>query len=271
MLGALVVPLAILPGACGDVMFDQAMFAPARQLDRDAEPPPGVSEIFIKTEDGVDIHALFHAYTGDADARPALLHFHGNGEHVYHTAMHAGALAQHADVLAVSYRGYGKSGGRPTEAGVYLDAEAAIRHLTDEKNFNENDIFIYGRSLGAAVAVELAKSRTLRGLVLEAPFSSGRAMADEVGLGWVPGLGEPFDSLAKAPDIRSRVLVIHGEDDRIVPIHQGRDLFRKFAASDKCFIAVPDAGHNDVAEVGGETYWRWLANFLQGGRPQPCD
>lgn len=249
-------------------MFEKALFAPAPVLAADAAPPAGLSDLFITTHDGVRIHALYHPYTGDADGpRPVLLHLHGNGEHVYNTAPRAQILAEQVNVLAVSYRGYGKSDGRPTEAGVYADAAAAVRHLIEVKGFAERDIFIYGHSLGAAVAIHTAQGRAFRGLILEAPFLSGRAMAEHVSLAWVPGLGDPFDSAAKAPDVSSRVLLIHGDRDGIVPFEQGRRLFDRLGADDKCFLPVELAGHNDIALVAGDGYWQSLNTFLNDGRP----
>ena len=168
-----------------------------------------------------------------------------------------------SSVLLLSYRGYGKSDGTPSEIGVYQDAEAALHYVQNELGFSEHQIFLLGRSLGSAVAIDLAQHRNLAGLILVSPFTSGRDMAREMGLGWLAGIaGTPFDSIGKVADVNSPAVIIHGDADRVIPIEMGRRLFEAYPDIQKVFHQVPGAGHNNIVAVAGEMYWVWIRTFI---------
>lgn len=192
-----------------------------------------------------------------------IVYFHGNGGHIYGRIPQLLVMSEIANVFIFSYRGYGKSAGEPTEAGVYQDARAALRYARDTLGFAPAQTVLYGRSLGAAVAVEVARDRAHAALILISPFLSGRAMADHRGLGWVPGLGRPFDSAGKLDALALPVLIVHGTHDWIVPFEQGRALYDLYSGR-KDFKAVAGAGHNDLAAVAGDAYWAWIAQAALG-------
>ena len=249
-------------------VFDHFMFARAPRLSPETAPPDGLTDLFIEVENEVRIHALYHSCKRPEGSKHVLLYFHGNGEHVYDSVEVARRIAHHVHVLAISYRGFGKSDGDPSEDGIYRDAEAALHHLMHEKKFSEDEIFIYGRSLGSAVAIHIAQKRAYRGLILEAPFLSAKALAEAYGFGWVPlpGIATAFNSGAKAAHVGSRALFMHGDIDAVVPIDQGRDLFDAYGADNKQFKTVIGAGHNDIIIVAGDDYWRWVEDFLRADR-----
>ena len=129
---------------------------------------------------------------------------------------------------------------------------------------------IFGESLGAAVALQLALEVKARGLVLESPFASIPEMARAVYpfLPLWPFVRTRYDNLRKAPGLRLPLLVLHGDRDEVVPFAQGRRVFEA-APEPKSFHAIAGAGHNDTYLVGGEAYWRALVGFLHSLAPAP--
>ena len=157
------------------------------------------------------------------------------------------------NILAVDYRGYGKSEGKPDEAGVYRDADAAYDYLVKQRHFRAEDIIIYGHSLGGAVAVNLASRRPCGGLIVQSSFTSARAMARRMFA--IPLIGyvvkSRFDSLQKIRDVHAPILIVHGTRDEVVPFAMGQQLFAA-APEPKRFYPIEGAGHNDLMEAGGE-------------------
>ena len=222
-------------------------------------------EVFLETEDGVRIHAYLLPATG---ATRALLFLHGNAGNASHRLPNAELLRRlGVTVLLLDYRGYGRSEGRPTERGVYADARAGLAHLVDELGFPEPRVALFGRSLGAAVAVELARGRPLAGVILESPFPSLSAMAREVfGTGFGPLTRGRFDSLAKVGELKGPLLFFHGDRDEVVPWRLGRALYEA-APEPKRFTTIRGAGHNDTVAVGGEAYFERIGAFLDEVAP----
>jgi len=166
-------------------------------------------------------------------------------------------------VLLFDYRGYGLSTGSPDEAGTYEDARAAYDALA-AKGLTRERIVLFGESLGAAVAAQLALEREAAALVLESPFASIPEMARAV-YPFLPPVGPlirtRYDTLAKLPRLRTPLLVLHGARDEIVPIAQGRRVFAA-APEPKRFFEIPGAGHNDTYAAGGAGYWSVWREFL---------
>jgi fermentation-respiration switch protein FrsA (DUF1100 family) len=221
-------------------------------------------DAFFDTEDGVRVHGFFLSAPG---ATRALLLFHGNAENASHGLPFAAELVRRgAHVLVADYRGYGRSEGRPSEAGVYADARAALRHLVETRGVPARRVVVYGRSLGGAVAVDLAQGRDVAGLVLESTFTSiadvGRAHFGLFGL----LAGRRFESAAKIRNVRCPLLFVHGERDEVVPLALGRRLFEA-APGPKSFEAVAGAGHNDLAHVAGLAWLERIGHFLDQVAP----
>jgi pimeloyl-ACP methyl ester carboxylesterase len=221
--------------------------------------------VWLRSADGVNLNA-WHVCT-DAPRVGTLLFFHGNGGNLSHRAGHVeGMAAQGLDVLLLDYRGYGKSGGVPSERCLYADAEAAYAWLVGERGVSPEEIVLFGESLGAAVATEMATRHDAAALVIESGFTSVREVG-KMAYPFLPGfafdrLGHRYDSLGKLPGIRVPVLVVHGGSDEIIPVEMGRRLFAA-ANPPKHWMQIEGAGHNDLPEVGGERYLRALGEFAR--------
>jgi hypothetical protein len=165
------------------------------------------------------------------------------------------------DIVLVDYRGYGLSEGTPGETGLYVDG-LAIYDATIRRGFGPERLVLFGRSLGAAVAVEVALNRPAAGLVLETPFRSVRAMARSM-YPFVPSflIRTRLDNERKISQIRMPKLILHGDRDNLVPISHGRTLF-ELALPPKRFFVIPGASHNDTHVVGGRGYFEAWEQFL---------
>jgi fermentation-respiration switch protein FrsA (DUF1100 family) len=164
-------------------------------------------------------------------------------------------------VFLVDYRGYGGSGGSPTEQGLYLDGEAAADYL---RGRGLQKLVYFGESLGCGVAVETAVRRPPAGLICQAGAASLVAVGKRA-YPWLPvGLvmKDRYESAARVPEARCPVLCIHGTDDTTIPIEMGRALFEA-AKEPKEWYAVDGGGHSDLADVGGAVYYERLHEFLE--------
>ena len=220
-----------------------------------------MEDVWLTTDDNVRINGF---YLSHPCSPKVLLWFHGNAENIGYTLARMKVLSQiGVNIFAVDYRGYGKSEGKPDEAGVYRDAEAAYDYLAKQRHIRAEDIFIYGNSLGGAVALDLAARRPCGGVIVQSSFTNARAMARRVFriplLEYVPKTR--FDSLQKIRDVHASILIAHGTRDEVVPFEMGRRLFAA-ASEPKRFCAVEGAGHNDVIEVGGDAYLQQLNTFV---------
>jgi pimeloyl-ACP methyl ester carboxylesterase len=248
-------------------LVDRLLFHPTPGVDVTPEQL-GVAgeEIFLETEDGVRIHGFWLPVEG---ATRAVLFLHGNAGNASHRLPNAVLLGRlGASVLLLDYRGYGRSEGRASEAGVYADARAGLAHLTGPLGFPEDRVVLFGRSLGGAVAVDLARDRPLAGVILESAFTSVADMARRIfGFGLGPLVRGRFDSAAKIGALRAPLLAFHGDRDEIVPYDLGRALFDA-APEPKTFVPIRGAGHNDTVQVGGMPYLDRIGAFLDEVAPR---
>ncbi len=208
---------------------------------------------------------LFGWYVDAGPTRPVLLWCHGNAGNISHRLPNLSELHQRGiSVFIFDYRGYGKSTGSPSEAGLYQDALAAYDFLMTYKAVHPQHLIIFGRSLGAAVACEVSRLRSAAGLILEGAFPSIQSMADHHYLGlparWF--VDATFNLREKLVQISMPLLIIHGEKDTIVPVQFGRQVFEA-AREPKSWYHVRGAGHNDVPIVGGKDYFQTLRTFIQ--------
>lgn len=225
--------------------------------------PEGAEEISISTPDGERLNAWWFERPASKLRTPlATLYLHGNIGHLGVYANHLRPVRQAGtSVLIIDYRGFGGSTGSPDEAGLYTDAQAGYDWLR-ERGYQPHQIIVHGLSLGTAVAVELATKNPVGGLILEAPFTSARAVAAfrVPVIGWTLPLG--YDSLGKIPALKAPLLVMHGDRDQIIDPAQGRELYAA-AAEPKEFLLVPGAGHQDLPMVAGATYPAALRRLYQ--------
>jgi fermentation-respiration switch protein FrsA (DUF1100 family) len=225
-------------------------------------------DVELTAEDGTRLHGW---YIPHPDATHTLLFFHGNAGNISHrgdsiTIFNRLGLS----VLIIDYRGYGRSAGRPSEAGIYRDARAARNHLVEVRGVDPKRILIFGRSLGASVAADLAAHVPSDGVILESGFSSARDMARHVypGLHRILYLRFDFDAARRLSRVRSPVLVLHSRDDEIVPYALGRKLFEA-AREPKRFVDLR-GNHNSGFLASQPDYERALAAFIGSlGTPQP--
>ena len=170
-------------------------------------------------------------------------------------------------VFIFDYRGYGKSSGRPSEKGLYRDGLAAYTYLVEKEKIPPERIILFGRSLGASVAIEIAWRKSARSIIIESAFTSIKDMAKAMGpfrtLAWaVPA---NYNNLEKIGRIHIPIFIIHGDQDEIVPFQMGQSLF-KAAQEPKYFLELSGAGHNDTYVKGGEDYFRAFTTFVKNGR-----
>lgn len=234
------------------------------RLPADMLPPrwaAGAEEVWLDCDDGVRIHGLWWP---EPQGAPAILFLHGNAQEAYSWSLVRQELEPlGCRLLLIDYHGYGKSGGEPHEAGLYLDGEAALRWL-EGQGLADGEIIVFGKSLGGSVACEIARGRGFRALVLESTFTSLSSVARKL-FPFLPKgvpLGETYDSITKLPGTRSPVLVIHGDRDELIPVDEGLRLYEA-APEPKELYLVPGAGHNDVSMVAGPEYARRIASFLE--------
>jgi len=260
--------LSLGTSSCG--MIDRLVFQPSPGVDLTPEQL-GVEgrEVYLDTEDGVRIHGFVLPAPG---ATRAILFLHGNAGNASHRLPNAARLMQlGATVLVLDYRGYGRSAGTPSEAGVYADARAGFDHLTNGLGFPPGRVVVFGRSLGGVVAVDLARHRTPAGMILESTFTSVADMArGMLGVPLGPLLRGRFDALGKIGRVRCPLLFFHGDADGIVPYRLGRTLYEA-APEPKAFETLAGAGHNDTVVVGGEPYFERIGAFLGAVAPAGSD
>lgn len=217
-------------------------------------------ELTLRTKDGLDISAWFIPAN---DTRGFVLFCHGNAGNISHRLasiqiFHSLGLG----VLIFDYRGYGRSRGSPDEEGTYLDAEAAWDYLVNILHAKPERIVLFGRSLGSAVAAEVASRKQAGALIMESGFTS------------VPDLGKKFfphlpvglisryryESISKVEKIKIPKLFIHSPEDEIVPYEQGVKLFER-AGEPKEFLRIT-GGHNEGFSLSGRGYVDGLKAFL---------
>jgi len=220
-------------------------------------------DVSFRTEDGLNLHGWF--VQGEKD-RPVVLFFHGNAGNISHRIDNLEYFRRLGlSVLIFDYRGYGGSEGSPSEEGLCRDGRAAVTWLKS-KGWKKDRTVYFGRSLGAAVALQLAIEIPPAGLVLETPFTSLGDMGRyhypilQFLLGWL--LNDRYDNLSKITSLSSPLLIFQGDRDTIVPEKMARSLFEK-AREPKRFYLIRGADHNDTYDVGGKEYWQVWKGFLE--------
>ena len=213
--------------------------------------------------DGVKLHAwFFPANTNSSRAHIAILICHGNGGNISHRLkLYDALLATGVSVFAFDYRGFGRSEGKPGEAGTYLDAQAAHAWLR-QKGFAASNIIAYGESLGGGIASELAVRETCGALVLQSSFTSVTDLGAEL-YPFLPvrTLGTiRYDTHSKLPRIHVPVLVMHSREDTLIPFHHAEKNYA--AANDPKLFCEISGDHNDGIEDRAK-FISALENFLR--------
>ncbi len=226
---------------------------------RRAEPLQSGREVRIDVGDGVALGGA--VYSAGAGA-PMILYFHGNGE----IASDYDMLSQlytgmGITLFVVDFRGYGASDGRPAASNQLSDAVKAYDQARDVLGEDgTGPMFLMGRSMGSASALEIAARAGdgIKGLIIESGFARSFELIERLGGLRLPGAVEGehgFANADKMARVKVPTLVIHGQDDWIIPITDGRQLFEACPAEDKTMVEIPHAGHNDLLMVGQREYF----------------
>jgi fermentation-respiration switch protein FrsA (DUF1100 family) len=244
-------------------MEEKFIFFPSAEIGRTPlDAGLAFEDVYFTTADGVRLNGWFAPYPG---AKTTLLWFHGNAGNISHRVDGMKLLHDRvkANVFIIDYRGYGRSEGTVSEKGTYEDGLAALGYLRTRKDLDAKNIALFGQSLGAAVATELAAGENCLALILEAPFASIRDMARVVfpllPIGSL--LRTRYDVAEKIKQVKAPILVLQGGRDEVIPVEQGKKVFAA-APSPKEFYAIPGAGHNDTFHVGGYAYFDVIKSFI---------
>ena len=229
------------------IMAPSAVFQPDHYDDPSKAPrtPTGFEDVWLTTADGVRVHGWYAAGPG---ARATLLYFHGNAGNLDgRRGWIASLRSLRANVFALEYRGYGRSGGRPSEAGLYADADAAYAHLTGERGLPPSRIVVYGKSVGGGPACELASHAECAGVILQSTFTSVPAMANHLipvfPAGWFVPVA--FDNEAKVANMRAPLLLVHSTDDEMIPYWMAERL-KERAGDNARLVTFERSGHNEL-------------------------
>lgn len=247
----------------------QFMFFPNPQLQATpADRQLSYEDVWLPVEGG-QVHGWWIPAPSDTMSgnTPVLLYLHGNGSNLGDLVSRAYQFHRWGyRLLLIDYRGYGNSSGPfPNEARVYADAAAGWRHL-DQRQIPASQRIIYGRSIGGAIALQLARQYPeAAGLILESTFTS---MAEMVTRSWLNTLfplqlilTQRFDSLSKIPTLQMPVLLLHGTSDTVIPAHMSQVL-HDAAPEPKTLVWIEGADHNNLTEIGGDHYRMAVQGFI---------
>jgi fermentation-respiration switch protein FrsA (DUF1100 family) len=233
------------------------------RLEGDWHPRPlNPEDVWLTASDGTKLHAWW--ISGPA-AKFTLLAFHGNASNLANRSPTYEFLrGTPVNILALEYRGYGHSEGKPSEAGLYIDADAAYQFLVNTKRLAPKSIVSFGQSLGTVVATNLAAEHPVGGLVLEAPLPSASRAATKL-FWFLPGLSllvrSQFDTISKLRQVTAPILVVHCKLDPVLPFQFGQEVYNA-APSPKHFLEIDGECHEESSLIAPEPYRSTLREFL---------
>ncbi len=244
-----------------DAIINHMVFFPERTDAAAVEIlPAGVEEVYIKTDDKENLQCFL---VTNKLSDKLLIYFHGNAGNIYERLPELIDLAKTGvNVLGVGYRGYGKSTGKPSEKGIYNDGLTALSFAQDKLNISMNKIFICGRSIGTAVAINTSRKKQVAGVILITPLTSGRDVAGVHGFGPLAIIaGDALNNLRKCARIESPVLIIHGNKDEVIPWTMGEKVFAALRGSKK-MVTIEGGQHNDLEFINPDLYWQTIEEFV---------
>ena len=247
----------------------QVMFYPQRDSP-ESSSPSNAAVHFVDVEENISISCRF--YWVDSDS-PNILYFHGNGE----TAGDYDPIApqynrRKINLFVADYRGYGMSGGHPTATNMIRDAHKVLQVFKEilRGRGAKGPLFLMGRSLGSASAIELAFrfQGEVKGLIVESGFSDTFRLLSRFGVS-IKGAREKgggFSNLKKIRSISIPTLIIHSQYDHIIPLDEGIQLHNGSGAKEKELLIIPNANHNDLMLVGMDQYFEAIERFIFANR-----
>ena len=263
MLGSVLISILVLCLFGGWMYFQQPsmIFFPVRDLSATpADWGLQYEDVTLKSADGTHLHGWYIPY---AETDRVLLFFHGNAGNMSHRGESVEIFHRLGlNIFIFDYRGYGQSEGKPSESGIYADARAAWHYLTDTKGIKKENITLFGRSLGGAVAAKLAAEVQPGTLILESTFSSAKEMANTVlpVMSHLVPLRFEFKTVEYIKQVSSPVLIVHSPDDEIIPYRLGENVFQA-ANEPKSFLKL-QGDHNGGFLMSQPGYEQALGKFL---------
>lgn len=240
----------------------RGIYFPTKKIDL---TPQEVSlefeDIYFVTSDGIKLNGW---YIPAKESMATVLFCHGNAGNIGDRIEIIDMFCRLGlNVFIYDYRGYGRSQGNPSEEGLYLDAQAAYKYLIDKRNLTEGSIVVYGKSIGANVAVELCSKARPAALISDSAFTSavemGKKLFPFLPIKWVITI--KYDALSKIKYINIPKLIIHGKDDEIIPFQHGRQLYEA-APEPKEFFPMRGR-HNEAIFLAMEDFEKKINTFLQ--------
>lgn len=244
---------------CCEPLITKFSFYPDRE-DINYKLPESIQEKTITTTDGINIHSLYFPSPG---SKKLVIYFHGNAGNIFHRIETLQSLCNlGVNVLGISYRGYGKSEGKVSEKGIYIDANSALHFGINSLNFQKENIYFFGRSIGSTAATHAAAFNDFAGLILVTPIYSAKEMAKVTGLKLIaPLAGKALDNGSKLKKVKMPTLIIHGTTDETVPYWMGKKLYEENRKNCK-FITIKNGSHNELEHVNPDLYWNSIKDFL---------
>lgn len=221
-----------------------------------------IEDCVFNCRDKTRLHGWYSPKEG---AKSTILWFHGNAGNMNNRLEQFILMRRllNANIFLFDYRGYGKSAGTPSEKGLYSDALAAYEFLINQKGIAPDTIYLYGQSLGAAVAAHLAHSGAGAGLILEAPFSSLLEIGSDL-YPWLPAkfvTKERYDTKSRIGEIKQPILIIHGAEDNLVPLIHAQRL--KAASKNAELLILKGAGHSNLYLLEFKEFWEKFEKFIK--------
>lgn len=246
--------------------FEQAFlyFPENKFLSTPAEIGLDFQDQWMTTSSGRKIHGWFIPHP---QAQATLLFFHGNAGNISHRIDKLKIFYElQLSTFIIDYAGYGQSEGKPSEKNLYEDGRAAYQQTIEKLKIDPRRLFLYGESLGCAVAIELAQKLDVAGIILEGAFTSLRELSKKHMPLLVPFAGSQYDNLEKISQLKVPILFTHSKQDEICPFKQALQLYEKTTAP-KQSVWFETGGHNDGFFVNRESYEKGLSQFLNFRMP----
>jgi alpha-beta hydrolase superfamily lysophospholipase len=246
----------------------QILFHPRREFPLD----PGTRGVELHIPVAENISLAGRLYIAKPDS-PVILFWHGNGEiaaDYEETSLRYTKIG--ITFLVVDFRGYGLSDGVPTGTALLEDAIVVfdqIQNILKDNNVNSEELFIMGRSMGSASAIAIAahaqdSGNTISGLIIESGFAYSIPLMERIGgLDIASDESQGFENLSKIAKVKVPLLVIHGEEDQIIPAADGEALFDAAPTKEKNIVLIPQAGHNDLMIMGQREYFGSILRFVK--------